>query len=216
MAETTRSLPACSQLGGHGRDLPAVLRALHGLALPAARLGAGRLHVQVRQLHAAGAPRSPGAGRGRGGEPEQVRGRRPGRWGDADRDAGDGARVPPVLAWVCVSPPHPRPQRTSGLHCPGSSPARALSCPSKLARIARVRLSGHAGGAAGWAQAGGPPTPHGANRPLSALAGLGAGHVRHPDGHERGPLVRDRVPAARPAPPHAPPGSGGQPRHLGG
>ncbi|XP_036745845.2 kiSS-1 receptor isoform X2 [Manis pentadactyla] len=45
---------ACSQPGGHRRDLPAVLRALHGSALPAACLGAGRLHVQVRELHSAG------------------------------------------------------------------------------------------------------------------------------------------------------------------
>ncbi|XP_036745848.2 kiSS-1 receptor isoform X5 [Manis pentadactyla] len=90
---------ACSQPGGHRRDLPAVLRALHGSALPAACLGAGRLHVQVRELHS---------------------------------------------------------------------------------------------------------------------AGLGAGHLCHPDCHERGPLVRDGVSAARPAPPHAPPGAGRQPQHLGG
>ncbi|XP_029421361.1 kiSS-1 receptor isoform X3 [Nannospalax galili] len=42
------------QSGGHRCHLFAVLRALHGAALPAARLGAGGLHVQVCQLHPAG------------------------------------------------------------------------------------------------------------------------------------------------------------------
>lgn len=51
----TRASPACSQPGGHGPNVPAVLRAVHRSALPAARLGAGRLHVQVSQLHPAGA-----------------------------------------------------------------------------------------------------------------------------------------------------------------
>ncbi|XP_028356771.1 kiSS-1 receptor isoform X4 [Physeter macrocephalus] len=51
---STRASPACSQPGGHRPDVPAVLRALHRSALPAARLGAGRLHVQVPQLRPAG------------------------------------------------------------------------------------------------------------------------------------------------------------------
>ncbi|XP_052603239.1 kiSS-1 receptor isoform X2 [Peromyscus californicus insignis] len=42
------------QPGGHRRHFPALLRPLHGAPLSAARLGAGRLHVQVRQLHPAG------------------------------------------------------------------------------------------------------------------------------------------------------------------
>lgn len=81
---------ACSQPGGHRRDLPAVLRALHGPALPAARLGAGRLHVQVRELHSAGARAGKGAGEsgeecgcgraGRGAEHPQ-RGEEPGAGG---------------------------------------------------------------------------------------------------------------------------------------
>lgn len=55
--------PTCSQPGGHRRHFPTVLRALHRAPLSAARLGAGRLHVQIRQLHPAGTrAAAPGAG----------------------------------------------------------------------------------------------------------------------------------------------------------
>lgn len=69
---STHASPACSQPGGHGLDVPAVLRALHRSALPAARLGAGRLHVQVPQLHPAGAW---AGGKRAGGSGTRARGR---------------------------------------------------------------------------------------------------------------------------------------------
>lgn len=48
----------------------------------------------MQQVCGWGAPPESRGGPGRGGEPEQVRGTRPGRWGDADRDAGDGRECP--------------------------------------------------------------------------------------------------------------------------
>lgn len=83
-----RAFPTCSQLGGHRRDLPVVLRALHGLAVPAARLGAGRLHVQVRQLYAAG-ERAGGRNWGAKGRSLGVGGLDP-RWGGAEEEAEPG------------------------------------------------------------------------------------------------------------------------------
>lgn len=43
-----------------------------------------------------------------------------------------------------------------------------------------------------------------------AFPGLGASHMRHPDGYERGPLVCDCISAARPTPPHSATGPGCQ------
>lgn len=63
-SSSIRVSPTCSQPGGHRCHFPTVLRALHRAPLSAARLGAGRLHVQIRQLHPAGTPAAPGAGGG--------------------------------------------------------------------------------------------------------------------------------------------------------
>lgn len=184
-----------------------------------------------------------GRGRGRGGAWTGPGGEDPAVARDKDRDAGYGGghregdlspaascpARPAILGWLCLSLSQSRvsadrkwPPQTSTIlasslvsHSPAPSsrgPWRPSQDTSRL--CLRVWTSG--GSRRVGADGAGPRPNTGRNAQLSALAGLGSGHVRHSDRHERGPLVRDRVPTARPAPAHAPPGSGGQPRHLGG
>ncbi|XP_047563595.1 kiSS-1 receptor isoform X3 [Lutra lutra] len=111
----------------------------------------------------------------------------------------------------------------SNLRSPGILSGVPLSCPFNRGPWRPSQDTSHlclsvwrsAGSHSVGADRVGPSPDPGRNAQLSALPGLRAGHVRHPDCHECGPLVRDRVPPARPAPPHAPPGSGGQSQHLG-